>query len=390
MIRIGIVAGEVSGDLLGAHLIKAWRAVDSNVEFIGITGPQMRAAGCLSIATIDSLSVMGAVEVIAKLPQILRARYQVLKEFKKNPPAIFIGIDSPDFNLPLEKKLRKTGIFTVQYNSPSVWAWRQGRVKSIARSTNLMLTLLPFEAKFYEKYQMPVTFVGHPLADEIPLIVDKQAARNQLNIPAGQTLVALLPGSRSGELQQLAEVFFKTAQWCLQQNPGLHFIVPVVNPERREQLKTIWQQTAPEIPLTIVNGQAQTVIAAADVALVASGTATLETCLLKTPMVVAYRFSAFTAWLAKRLVKVKNFSLPNLIAECTFIPEFFQENVTPENLGNALLQWLTDEAAVQAFQEQCMKIHQQLRLDASKRAVDAIRKFYRTNCGSTFSSNNLS
>lgn len=375
-LRIGIVAGEVSGDLLAVKLMTAIRNLLPNVTFVGITGPQMRAAGCETIATINSLSVMGAIEVIAKLPTILRARRLLLNSFLKNPPDIYIGIDAPDFNIPVELKLRKKGIFTVHYNSPTIWAWRKGRIKTIAKSTNLMLTLFPFEAKFYQQHNLPVAFVGHPLAEDIPLSVDKIQAREMLGIAQSSKVIAILPGSRESEINQLANLFLLTAQRCLYQYPELEYIVPVVDSARREQFETIKQQVAPQLKLKVVLGESHQVIAASDVVLLASGTATLETALFKKPMVVAYRFNPLTAWLAKRIVKVRHFALPNLIAGKTLVPEFFQEEATPQNLANALLYWINHPEAVADLQTEFEKIHQELKQGDSKFAAKVILEEY--------------
>lgn len=375
-LRIAIVAGEVSGDILGARLITALRQQHPDCEIIGIPGPEMRAAGCQQIVPMENLAVMGVVEVLAKLPQILRTRRQLLNELLANPPDIYIGVDAPDFNLPVELKLRKAGIYTVHYNSPSVWAWRNRRLKKIAKSTDLMLTLLPFEAICYQQKQIPVSFVGHPLADEIPLVMDKTIARQTLNLPANAKIIALLPGSRANEIEKLAEIFIRTAQQCLAKHPDLIFITPMVNAARREQFQVILQRVAPNLPMQIFMGQSRTLMAAADLILLASGTATLEAMLVKRPMVVAYRFAPITAWLARRLVKIKYFSLPNLLANKELVPEFFQEAVTVENLKAAILQRLENTTLIKNLINEFDHIHHQLRLNASKSATEAILNGY--------------
>ncbi len=375
-LRFGIVAGEASGDLLGGGLIAAIKQHYPDAVFEGIAGPQMIAAGADSLFPMDRLSVMGIVEVLGRYRELLGIRRQLATHFKQNPPDVFIGIDAPDFTLGLEKQLRVAGIKTVHYVSPSVWAWRQRRVKKIAASTGLMLTLFPFEAGFYQKYQVPVRFVGHPLADTIPLAVDKQAARQQLNLPTDTEILALLPGSRSNELHYLAQPFIETACWLQARRPGLEFVVPLANKERRiqfEQAMTDIKAQGRELPrLTLVDGQSREVMAAADVVLLASGTAALEAMLLKRPMVVAYKLAPLTYWLAKRLVKVENVSLPNLLANETLVPELIQHEATPENLGQKLLAYFENPSIMDDLNQRFTDIHQTLRQDASQQAADAI------------------
>ncbi len=376
LLRFGIVAGEASGDLLGAGLIAAIKQQYPDAVFEGIAGPQMIAAGANSLFPMDRLSVMGIVEVLGRYRELLGIRRQLAAYFKQNPPDAFIGIDAPDFTLGLEKQLRIAGIKTVHYVSPSVWAWRQGRVKKIAASTDLMLTLFPFEARFYQQYQVPVHFVGHPLADTIPLAVDKQAARQQLNLPTDTEILALLPGSRSNELHYLAQPFIETACWLQARRPGLGFVVPLANPERRiqfEQAMTEIKAQGRELPrLTLVDGQSREVMAAADVVLLASGTAALEAMLLKRPMVVAYKLAPLTYWLARRLVKVENVSLPNLLANETLVPELIQHEATPENLGQKVLAYFENPAIMDDLNQRFTDIHRTLRQDASQQAADAI------------------
>lgn len=375
-LRFGIVAGEASGDLLGAGLIAAIKQRYPEAVFEGIAGPQMIAAGADSLFPMDRLSVMGIVEVLGRYRELLGIRRQLAIYFKQNPPDAFIGIDAPDFTLGLEKQLRIAGIKTVHYVSPSVWAWRQGRVKKIAASTDLMLTLFPFEARFYQQYQVPVHFVGHPLADTVPLAVDKQAARQQLNLPTDTEILALLPGSRSNELHYLAQPFIETACWLQARRPGLGFVVPLANPERRiqfEQAMTEIKAQGRELPrLTLVDGQSREVMAAADVVLLASGTAALEAMLLKRPMVVAYKLAPLTYWLARRLVKVENVSLPNLLANETLVPELIQHEATPENLGQKVLAYFENPAIMDDLNQRFTDIHRTLRQGASQQAADAI------------------
>jgi len=375
-LRFGIVAGEASGDLLGAGLVTAIKQRYPDAVFEGIAGPQMIAAGANSLFPMDRLSVMGIVEVLGRYRELLGIRRQLATHFKQNPPDAFIGIDAPDFTLGLEKQLRSAGIKTVHYVSPSVWAWRQGRVKKIAKSTGLMLTLFPFEASFYQKYQVPVRFVGHPLADTIPLTVDKQAARQQLNLPPDHEILALLPGSRSNELHYLAQPFIETACWLQVHRPNLEFVVPLANDERRIQFEQAMAEVRAqgrELPrLTLVDGQSREVMAAADVVLLASGTAALEAMLLKRPMVVAYKLAPLTYWLAKRLVKVENVSLPNLLANETLVPELIQHEATAENLGQKVLSYFENPGMMDDLNQRFTDIHQTLRQDASQQAADAI------------------
>ncbi len=375
-LRFGIVAGEASGDLLGGGLITAIKEHYPDAIFEGIAGPEMIAAGANSLFPMDRLSVMGIVEVLGRYRELLGIRRQLATHFKQNPPDAFIGIDAPDFTLGLEKQLRTAGIKTVHYVSPSVWAWRQRRVKKIATSTDLMLTLFPFEAHFYQKHQVPVNFVGHPLADMIPLSVDKQAARQHLGLSKAAKILALLPGSRSNELHYLAPLFIETACWLRARHPGLEFIVPLANNKRRIQFEQAMAQVkaqSGELPrLTLCDGQSREVMAAADVVLLASGTAALEAMLLKRPMVVAYKLAPLTYWLAKRLVKVENVSLPNLLANESLVPELIQHEATVENLGQKVLTYFENPSIMDDLNQRFTDIHQTLRQDASKQAADAI------------------
>lgn len=370
--RIGIVAGEASGDLLGAGLVSAIKQRFPDALIEGIAGPQMMAAGATSLFPMDRLSVMGIVEVLGRYRELLGIRRQLANHFKQNPPDVFIGIDAPDFTLGLEKQLRQAGIKTAHYVSPSVWAWRQRRVKKIAQSTDLMLTLFPFEEKFYQQHHVPVKFVGHPLADTIPMVADKQAARKALGLSSENAILAMLPGSRSNELQYLATIFIETVRWLRVRHPELQVVVPLANEVRRAQFEQAMAQIADVPEMTLVDGQSREVMAAADVVLLASGTAALEAMLLKRPMVVAYKLSPITYWLAKRLVKVENVSLPNLLANETLVPELIQHEATPEKLGQAVLNYLEDSALNDTVNQRFNDIHQALKQDASQQAADAI------------------
>ena len=372
--HIALVAGELSGDLLGADLMAALRVRYPQARFSGIGGPGMIAQGLHSLVPLERLAVMGLVEVLRHLPELLRIRRQLIEHLRADPPQVLIGIDAPDFNLGVERRLRVHGIPTVHYVSPSVWAWRPWRVRKIARAVDLMLTLLPFEAAFYQDHGVPVCYVGHPLADTIPLHSDPRTARRQLDpvVPDDAPIVALLPGSRSGEVSRLAPLFLETACWLQAQRPELRFLLPAATPRIYEQLAALQAAQAPCLPLTLVQGQARAIMAAADVVLLASGTATLEAMLLKRPMVVAYRVAPLTAWLARCLLRVNHFALPNLLAGSARVPEFIQGAATVENLGPAVLHWLDDASAVAQLRTLFGELHQQLQRGASERAAAAI------------------
>jgi lipid-A-disaccharide synthase len=374
MVKIAIVAGEASGDLLGAGLIEALRARLPDARFEGIAGPAMEAAGCQAWYPAERLSVMGLVEVLGRLPELLRIRRDLFQRLRRNPPDVFIGIDAPDFNLALERRLRAAGIPTVHYVSPSVWAWRQRRVRKIARSVDLMLTLFPFEADFYRRHGVEVRFVGHPLADMIPLQVDRAAARQHLGIDSGAKVVALLPGSRMGEVARLAGCMLSAAALCARVHPELQFIAPLATPNTRALFEREAAAQAPGLALRVLSGQSREVMAAADVVLLASGTAALEALLLKRPMVVTYRLSALTFWILKHLkmIKVPFYSLPNLLAGREVAPELVQDQATPEALSQAVLRLLDQPQASREMEESFLAIHESLRRDASASAAEAV------------------
>lgn len=371
--RIALVAGELSGDLLGAGLITALKEQYPHAQFVGVGGPAMISQGLESWTPLERLAVMGLVEVLRHLPELFRIRRQLVERLLADPPAAFIGIDAPDFNLGLERQLRVHGIPTVHYVSPSVWAWRPWRVRKIARAVDLMLTLFPFEATFYKQQGVPVRYVGHPLADEIPLYSDVGEARQALGLalPAGTRVIALLPGSRMGEVSRLGSLFLETACWLFARRPDLHFLMPAATSQIHRFLAALRSAQAPDMPLTLTQGHSREVMSAADVVLLASGTATLEAMLLKRPMVVAYRVAPVTAWIARRLVTIRYFSLPNLLAGRELVPEFFQEAATAANLGAAALRWL-DDAAGAALSAEFAALHAQLRRNASQQAAAAV------------------
>lgn len=365
-LRIALVAGEASGDILGAGLMRALKAQHPAVEFIGVGGPLMQAEGLKSYFPMERLSVMGLVEVLGRLRELLKRRKQLIATLIAEKPDVFIGIDAPDFNLNIELKLRQAGIKTVHYVSPSVWAWRQKRVLKIREGCDLMLTLLPFEAKFYEEKGVPVRFVGHTLADTIPLEADRAAARAELGLPDGP-LVALMPGSRGGEVSRLGGLFLDTAERLRAMRPGLRFVIPCANPERRAQLEELL--AGRDLPVTLLNGQSHLALAACNAVLIASGTATLEALLYKRPMVVAYRLAPLTFWILKRMVKSPYVSLPNLLAQRLLVPELLQDDATVEALALTLSPLIDGgEEQTRGFDE----IHRTLRLDASNQAADAV------------------
>ena len=376
-IHIGIVVGEASGDILGAALMHELRKHFPTAEFSGIGGPRMLAEGFHSYFPQDRLAVMGLVEPLKRLPELLRIRKFLREHFIANPPAVFIGIDSPDFTIPLEATLKEKGIKTAHYVSPSVWAWRQKRILKIARSVDLMLTLLPFEAKFYQEHQVSVEFVGHHLADEIPLSVDKIAARKALGLPEEGRIVALLPGSRASEVERMGELFMRTAVHCLEQDPSLQFIIPAANSDRYRQLH-IELNDYVDFPIELIHGHSHEALAAADVVLLASGTVTLEALLLKKPMVVAYKLAPLSYKILSWLVKTPWISLPNLLAQKMLVPELIQDRATPEALSNAVMNYFENPEEALQLSDTFAVMHNELRRDASARAADAIVKLITT------------
>ncbi|TCT32699.1 lipid-A-disaccharide synthase [Providencia alcalifaciens] len=371
-LTIGLVAGETSGDILGAGLIRALKQQVPNARFVGVAGPLMQAEGCEAWYEMEELAVMGIVEVLGRLPRLLSIRKDLTQRFTELQPDVFVGIDAPDFNITLEGRLKSKGIKTIHYVSPSVWAWRQKRVFKIGRSTNLVLAFLPFEKAFYDRFDVPCRFIGHTMADSIPLNPDKQAARERLNIPATAKCLALLPGSRHSEVEMLSADFLKTATLLSSHFADLHIVVPLVNQKRRQQFDEIKQQVAPELNVHILDGQARDAMTAADATLLASGTAALECMLTKCPMVVGYRMKPFTFWLAKRLVKTPYVSLPNLLAGKEIVKELLQEECQPQQLADQLLPLLEGGEQVDALKETFLQLHQLIRCDADQQAADAV------------------
>ena len=373
-LRVGIVAGESSGDQLGAALIAALRERVPALQCFGVAGPKMIAAGCEAWAAAEELAVMGLTEVLHHLPRLLRLRASLTERFLASRPDVFVGVDAPEFNLGLAKRLHAHGLTTVQYVSPQVWAWRQGRVRSIGRACDLVLCLLPFETAFYARHGVRATFVGHPLADQIPLEVDRAGSRRALGLQPSGTVVALLPGSRVAEVEQLGSDFLQAAAWLAERRPDFTFIAPMATARAREAFERK-QAEVPAAPKVLLReGHAQQVLAACDAAIVASGTATLEALLSRRPMVVAYRLGALTAFLLRRLrlVKVPHFSQPNLLVGRALVPELLQEQVTGAALGEALLGRLSDGAYLRELDEEFIKVHEQLRGGAAARAAEAV------------------
>ncbi|WP_226396470.1 lipid-A-disaccharide synthase [Haemophilus sp. Marseille-Q0026] len=373
---IALVAGEVSGDILGAGLINALKLHYPNARFIGVAGEQMKKAGCETLFDMEELSVMGLAEVLKHLPRLLKRRKQVIETMLKMKPDVFIGIDAPDFNLTVEEKLKANGIKTIHYVSPSVWAWRQNRVHKIKRATDLVLAFLPFEKAFYDKFDTPCRFIGHTMADAIALKPNRTEACEKLGLDESKRYVAILMGSRGSEIQFLAEPFLKTAQLLKEKHPDLEFLVPMVNEKRQAQLEAIKANIAPELELHILQGQARQAMIAAECTLLASGTAALEAMLCKSPMVVGYKMKPLTYWLAKKLVKTDYISLPNLLANAPLVPEMIQEECNPDNLAWSLNHYLSNDVESlkqkNELKHRFTDLHKLIQCDADAQAAQAV------------------
>ncbi|MDN3558374.1 lipid-A-disaccharide synthase [Vreelandella neptunia] len=371
--RVYLVAGELSGDILGAGLMRELKARHPGVEFRGIGGPRMQAEGMESRFPLETLAVMGLVEVLKHLPELIRVRRTLKAEALAWQPDIMLGIDAPDFNLGLERQLREAGITTAHYVSPSVWAWRQGRVKGIAKSVDGMLTLLPFEAAFYREHRVPVAFVGHPLADEMPLENDRAATRQALELAPDSQVLALLPGSRANEIRFLGDTFLNAAEQLCQRHPALQVVIPAATADRRREISALlanYPLLAERI--TLLDSQAREAMVASDVVLLASGTAALEAMLCHRTMLVAYKMAPATHWLAKRMVKTQWVSLPNLIAQETLVPELIQDAASPEAIADQLSAMLADEDSRHALEARFAQMHATLQRNASRRAAEAV------------------
>lgn len=386
--RVGIVVGEASGDILGAGLIKELNKQCPGIQFEGIAGPLMQEQGAISLYPMDRLSVMGITEVLGRYRELLGIRRSLIEHFINNPPDVFIGIDAPDFNIGLEKKLHCHGIKTVHYVSPSVWAWRQYRIRKIGKSVDLMLTLFPFEEEFYKNHTIRSKFVGHPLADQFDLEVDTQSYRKKLDIPSDVKLIAILPGSRAMELKYIADDFLEAAMLLYRQNPSLRFIAPMANQNRRQQFEQALHRLHSRypadmepglLPIQIIDGRSRDAMGAADAVMLASGTATLEALLLKKPMVVAYRVAKSSYWILKRLVRISNYCLPNLLSQKKLVPELIQGDLKPETIRKILSDYLDNQVTVEAFKHECLVIHRSLRKNASQHAAIEILKLVKEN-----------
>lgn len=371
IVKIGVVAGEASGDYLGARLIDSIKTRRPDAVVTGICGPRMAALGAVSMFPMESISVMGLDDLATRLLSIIKTRRQLAEHFVNNPPDVFVGIDVPDFNLGLETRLRRHGIRTVHYVSPTVWAWRSYRIRKIQRAVGHMLTLFPFEAEFYRKYQVPVTFVGHPIADEIDPNVDVSSLRKRFGVSARQ-LVALLPGSRQSELHALGTLFIDVANALREQNRDVEFIAPFADDETKAFFSKLLRKQRRDLPIQVVKGMSRQVIAASDVALLASGTAALEAALFAKPMVVAYRVSWLTGILVKMFAHVRYFSMPNNLLERPVVPEFMQREATSANLTAAVARFLDDATLRTEVSSQLAAIYDMLRKNASDRAADVI------------------
>jgi lipid-A-disaccharide synthase len=371
-LHIGIVAGEASGDALGAGLIHAIREREPQAIFEGIGGPRMTDAGCFSLYPMERLSVMGFTDVARRLPALLGMRRDLCGHFMQTPPDIFIGIDAPDFNLGLERSLRQAGVRTLHYVSPSVWAWRRYRVRRIAKSCDCLLTLFPFEEDFYRELPLEIHCVGHPLADELADDIDPATARHHLGLPQQAPLVALLPGSRRDEVRRLAGPFIRTAQWCRKLVPEMRFLVPLANRECRREFEKALRPERERLPLTLLNGRSLEAMAAADAVLLACGTAALECMLLKRPMVVAYRMSPLSYRVARLLARTRYYSLPNLLAGRPLVREIIQHELTAEKLGAEVMRLINNPRLAAELRSVFSGMHTGLRRDANRSAADAV------------------
>lgn len=373
---IAIVAGEVSGDILGAGLIRSLKIRYPHARFIGIGGAKMIAEGFETLVDMEEIAVMGLAEVVKHLPRLLKIRRLVIDTMLEKKPDIFIGIDAPDFNLDIELKLKENGIKTIHYVSPSVWAWRQNRIHKIAKATHLVLAFLPFEKAFYDRFNVPCRFIGHTMADSIALKPNRAEASRLLNIEENQRYVAILVGSRGSEVEFLSAPFLQAATLLKQQFPDIQFLVPLVNEKRRAQFEQIKAEIAPELEMHLLDGQSRQAMIAAEATLLASGTAALECMLCKSPMVVGYRMKATTYFLAKRLVKTEYISLPNLLANEMLVPEMIQEECEAKKLAQKMAVYLSqEEDAVQKRHrliQRFVDLHQLIQCDADKQAAQSV------------------
>ncbi|MFA7243401.1 MAG: lipid-A-disaccharide synthase [Sulfuricellaceae bacterium] len=370
---IGMVAGEASGDMLGAHLIEAFKQHLPDVEFVGIGGPKMIAAGMRTLFPMEKLAVRGYIEVLRHFFEILAIRRKLIRYFKRNPPDVFIGVDAPDFNLAVEIQLKKRGIPTIHYVSPSIWAWRGERIRKIGRAVSRILAIFPFEKPLYDAARIPATYVGHPLADFLPEAPSKHAKREQLKLPQDTAIIAMLPGSRQSELHYMAELYIRTAQAIALANPHVQFLAPLVSRETRTYFEeTLYRLGAQDLPLTILFGHAHDAMIAADAVLVASGTATLEAALLMRPMVITYKMSQASYRIMKRKGYLPYVGLPNILAKHFIVPEILQDDATPENLAQALLNIIADPVVGERLTGVFSRMRRELKQNTADKAVAAI------------------
>ena len=371
--RIGIVAGEASGDLLGSHLVRALKEKLPEVEFVGIGGPKMQSAGVTSLFPMEKLAVMGYVEVLKRYFQIVAIRRKLIRYFKSNPPDIFVGVDAPDFNLDLERSLKRAGIPTIHYVSPSIWAWRGERIHKIRKSCTKVLALFPFEKELYDKAGIDADYVGHPLADMIPESADRAAMRRNMKLPPDAKIFAFLPGSRQSELQYMADTFIQTAMLVREKWPDAKFLVPLASRETRTLFEeAIYRNHAEDIAFTLFFGHAVDAMMASDIVLVASGTATLEAALLKRPMVITYKMAPLTYSLKKRKKYQPYVGLPNILYGKFVVPELLQDEATPENLARALINLMQDEAVIRKLEDVFAEMQHSLKQNTAEKASLAI------------------
>jgi lipid-A-disaccharide synthase len=371
--KIAMVAGEASGDLLGAGLIRAIRERVPGAVFEGVAGPDMIEAGCARLEDAETLAVMGLIEPLREIPRLLRLRRSLIQRWRDSPPDVFVGIDAPDFNFGLEKKLRRSGIRTVHYVSPSIWAWRAGRINTVREAADRVLCILPFEKPIYDENGVDAVFIGHPKADTIPSFVDVESARQLLGLDEGQ-VVAVLPGSRDSEVSRLGPLFAAASARLARRDERLNFVTPAATPKLRAMIEAQLEQAGVAERFTITDGGSIDAMAAADVVLLASGTAALEAALLGKPTVAAYRVAALTALLVRLLglLKLEYFTIPNLLTETPLVPEFIQEAATPEALAEAVAALLADPDRRLAITRRFDELRSTLALGADARAARAV------------------
>ena len=371
--RIGLVAGEASGDLLGAGLLRELRARVPDATFEGVAGPAMLAEGCEQWEPAESLAVMGLVEPLAHIPRLLRLRKELLRRWLESPPDVFVGIDAPDFNLGLEKKLRKNGIKTVHYVSPSIWAWRKGRIRTVQAAVDRVLCILPFEKPLYDAHGIDAVFVGHPKADSTPAVVDMAAARRSLGLEATE-VVAVLPGSRRGEVARLGDILAQAAKQLATMRPGVRFVTPIATPALRGTIEQQLADAGIAERFTLLDGDSEMAMIAADVVLLASGTAALESALLGKPTIATYRLAPLTHAIAigLKMVKLEHYTLPNLLTETPLVPEFMQKNAEPVAIAAAVAEMLDDPERRRFISSEFAKLRTELALNADQRAAEAV------------------